>query len=92
MPWVWFVVLGSGCICLPFSFMGLSFALTSLCFREELFLYAITGGSGKICRSVLLLRISFQCSLMISLSLLASSQNCVTKTNFFAVFFWLFSE
>ena len=58
MLWVWFVVLGSGCICLSFSFMGLSFALTSLCFREELFLYAITGGSGKICHRVLLVRIN----------------------------------
>ena len=30
------------------SSVGLSLARTSLCFREGLFLYAITGGSGKI--------------------------------------------
>ena len=62
--------------------VGLSFALTSLCFREGLFLYAITGVSWKMSRSVLFLRINFQCFLMMSLSLLASSQNGVTKANF----------
>ena len=56
--WMWRVSLGSGCIC---SFSGLSFALTSLCFREGLFLYAMTGGSGKIPLNVLLFWISFQC-------------------------------
>ena len=34
------------------SSVGLSLAQTSLCFREGLFLYAITGGSGKIQLSV----------------------------------------
>ena len=33
-------------------------------------------------RRVLLLWINFQCFFMISMSLLASSQNCVTKTSF----------
>ena len=45
--------------------MGLSLAQTSLCFREGLFLYAITGGSGKIQLSVLLFWINFQCFLII---------------------------
>lgn len=33
---------------LGFSSMGLSMARTSLCLREGSFLYATTGGSGKI--------------------------------------------
>ena len=49
------------------SAIGFSLARTNFCFREGLFLYAITGGSGKIDLSVLLFLIS------ICLSLLASS-------------------
>ena len=65
------------------SSIGLSLARTSFCFREGLFLYAIMGGSGKIEFSVSLVLINFQCFFIICLSLFASSQNCVTKTNFF---------
>ena len=63
------------------SSMDFNLARTSLCFKEGLFLYAITGGSGKIWFSVLLFWINFQCFLSICLSLWASSQNCVTETN-----------
>ena len=66
-----------------FFSIGFSLALSSLCFRDGLFLYAITRGSGKIRFNALLFLINFQCSLIICLSLLASSQNCVTNTNFF---------
>ena len=63
--------------------MGFSLARTSLCFKEGLFVNAITGGSGKIRFNVSSFLISFQCFFIICLSLWASSQNCVTKTNFF---------
>ena len=46
------------------SSVGLSLARTNLCFKEGLFLYAITGGSGKIQLSVLSFWISFQCFLI----------------------------
>ena len=55
-----------------FFSIGFSLALTSLCFRDELFLYTITGGSGKI-------------RFIVCLSLLASSQNCVMNTNFLLI-------
>ena len=64
------------------SAIGFNLARTNFCFRERLFLYAITGGSGKMDLSVSLFFINFQCFLIICLSLLASSQNCVTKTSF----------
>ena len=64
------------------SAIGFNLARTNFCFRERLFLYAITGGSGKIDLSIVLFWISFQCFLITCLSLLASSQNCVTKTSF----------
>ena len=69
---LWFGCVSSSSVV---SAIGFSLARTDFCFREGLFLYAITGGSGKIDLSVLLF-------LIICLSLLASSQNCVTKTNF----------
>ena len=72
------------------SCIGLSLARTSLFFREGLFLYAITGGSGKMELSSLLFLISVQCFLIICLSLLVSSQNCVTKSPFFNVFVFFF--
>ena len=55
--------------------IGFKLARTNLCFQEGLFLYAITGGSGKIWLSVLLFLISFQCFLITCLNLLALSQN-----------------
>ena len=78
------MVLGVSLICF-------TLALTNLFLREGLFLYAITGGSGKILFSVLLFLISFQCFLIICFSLCVSSQKCVTKTNFlvFCVAFFL---
>ena len=60
------------------SAIGFNLARTNL-FQGRLFLYAITGGSGKMDLSVSLFFINFQCFLIICLSLLASSQNCVTK-------------
>ena len=47
------------------SSMDFSLARTSLCFREGWFLYAITGGSGKMRFSILLFLINFQCVLSI---------------------------
>ena len=42
--------IGSGCVSFNWvaSSVDFSLARTSLCFREGWFLYAITGGSGKI--------------------------------------------
>ena len=65
------------------SSMVFSLARTSFCFKEGLFLNAITEGSGKIELRVLSFWIDFQCFLIICFSLVASSQNCVTKINFF---------
>ena len=76
---------GSGCVSLIWvgSFMGFSLARTSLCLRERWFLNAITGGSGNMQFSSWLFFINFQCFVSTCLSLWASSQKCVTKTNFF---------
>ena len=63
------------------SSIDFNLARTNLCFQEGLFLYA-GGGAGKIWLSVLLFFISFRCILITCLNLLASSQNCVTNTNF----------
>ena len=64
-------LLAFGCVLSTWmlSSVGFSFARTSLCRRDGLFLYAITGGSGKIWLNVLLFWISFQCFLSICLSL-----------------------
>ena len=51
------------------SSIGFSFARTSLCRRDGLFLYAITWGSGKIWLNVLFFWTNFQCFLSIFLSL-----------------------
>ena len=56
-------------------FTGFSLARTSLIFREGFHLYAIVGGSGNSFLSVLFCWISFQCFLMVCLSLCALSQN-----------------
>ena len=73
------------------SAIGFSLARTNFCFREGLFLYAIPGGSGKTDLSVLLFLISFQCFLIICLSLLASSQ-LYDKNQFLFTDFWCLSE
>ena len=65
---------GNGCVvcsdlltsdCVIFAWVvsstGFNFAQTNLCCRGGLFLYAITGGSGKIRFRILLFWINFQC-------------------------------
>ena len=64
------------------SSIGSNFALTSLFFREGLPLNAIIGVFGNMFLNVSNLCISFQCFLIICLSLFASSLNCVMNTSF----------
>ena len=63
--WFGCVTLSSNSIV---SAIGFNLARTNFCFRERLFLYAITGGSGKMDLSVSLFFINFQCFLITCLS------------------------
>ena len=72
-----------GAIGLGFSSMGLSSARTSFFLKDGLFLYAITGSSGKIFFSMLL-------SELVSSALLFQPLSIIAELLQTLVFVWLF--